>query len=179
MSEDMKQFEQRIRERLVIDETSPSGLKWNHLAGKKARGKQAGAVTHYGYWNVGVSENGVAKKFLAHRIIWFLAYGHWPDGEIDHVNGNRADNRLSNIREASHSENACNSKMRSNNSSGTKGVYFNKSVGKWQSQITVDGKHTYLGLFTDIADAKNAVMCAREKLHGIFANNGLHTRETK
>lgn len=170
----MKLFEQRIRESLAIDESSPTGLRWNHGYDHHVRGKAAGTRLKNGYWHICVSVNGVKRRFLAHRLAWFLAHGRWPEEDIDHINGDRSDNRIANLREASRSENLQNAAMRSDNTSGVKGVYFNKARGKWQAYIRLDGKQAYLGIFTELADASLAIHEAREKHHGTFANHGIH-----
>ena len=80
------------------------------------------------------------KMILAHRLAWFYIHGVWPKDLIDHINGNRADNRLQNLREASLSQNAANGKVRSTNSSGIAGVSWDKSKNGWVASITVDGR---------------------------------------
>lgn len=104
----------------------------------------------------------------AHRVAWTLFYGEWPSSEIDHVNGNRADNRISNLRSATPQQNACNRGMRSDNKSGVKGVSWFAASRKWKATIAASGRQHYLGLFHDIADAERAVLDARATLHGLF-----------
>jgi hypothetical protein len=170
---DLAAYEQKMRERLVIDETSQSGLRWNSHAAPQFIGKSAGKIDCCGYWQIGINVSGKQRLFFAHRVAWFLASGRWPKEDIDHINCNRADNRLSNLREASRSENRCNSTIGKNNSSGVKGVCFEKRNGKWRAQLKRYGKPIHLGYFTDIADAEKAVMSARKELHGEFANHGI------
>lgn len=171
-SSNLAAYEQRIRERLMIDETSPTGLRWNQSAHGKVKGQHAGVAHSNGYLQISIRANINRKFFFAHRVVWFLAHGRWPDGDIDHINGDRMDNRLVNLREASRSENLRNSAMLSSNTSGIKGVSFHKRAGKWQAQIRMDGKINHIGLFANIADAERAIRSAREKLHGEFANHG-------
>lgn len=172
----LAEYEQRIRERLVIDETSPSGLRWNQFAAAQARGLPAGRMDKYGYWKVNLRVGGKQKTFRAHRMVWFLSDGKWPSAEIDHINGDKKDNRIVNLREASRSENAQNQAMRSSNTSGMKGVDFDRVKGKWRARIRFSGRHILLGRFTNIADAERAVMIARDRLHGEFANHGIHRK---
>lgn len=168
----LAEYEQRIRERMVIDETSPSGVRWSQNAHLRVRGRPAGTLDSHGYWQFSVCVNGVGKILRAHRVIWLLAHGSWPKEDIDHINGDRADNRLVNLREASRSENNCNRAMRANNSSSVKGVCFHKGAGKWMAYIQSERNRIHLGLFANLADAECAVRVARERIHGKFANHG-------
>lgn len=96
--------------------------------------------------------------------------------DIDHMNGNGLDNRRANLRAATKSQNLSNTRISAANTSGVKGVCWHKGARRWTAQIgiTVGGKrkNVYLGLFDDIASASDAVMAARETLHGDFANHG-------
>lgn len=168
----MNLYEQRIRETLIIDETSPSGLRWNCHARKDFIGKPAGRMMDHGYFRVSVSVKGSARQFYAHRVVWFLANGKWPTDQIDHENGDRADNNLSNLREASCSKNAQNKTLQANNTSGIKGVSFDKPSGKWEARLKIDGKRIRLGYFVELSDAEHAIRAAREKHHGEFSNHG-------
>lgn len=96
---------------------------------------------------------------LAHRLIWKMVHGSEPH-EIDHINGNGLDNRLANLRAVDHGENLKNQRLRSNNSSGFNGVYWNKDCSRWQAYIRVNGRARNLGVFIDIEDAKAARMKA-------------------
>ena len=109
------------------------------------------------------------KLCLAHRLAWLYVHGEFPPDQIDHINGIKHDNRLSNLRPATHSENMRNQRIPSNNTSGYKGVRWHKPTGKWQAYIKVDGIQKHLGLFTDIADAVAAYAAASKKYHGEFS----------
>lgn len=75
-----------------------------------------------------------------HRLAWFYVHGRWPTADIDHINGNRDDNRLCNLREATRQQNIQNSKRRSDNRSGIKGVCWVESRGYWLASVkTPDG----------------------------------------
>jgi hypothetical protein len=93
------------------------------------------------------------KTHYAHRVIWAIVHGGWPVGEIDHINGVPADNRLGNLRRVFRDINARNVKMRSDNTSGYNGVYWHASTGKWAARISIDCVNKHLGLFNNIADA--------------------------
>ena len=107
----------------------------------------------------------------AHRVAWLLHYGEWPSGHIDHVNGNRLDNRILNLRDVVNAENARNAAMTSRNTSGVNGVYLHKQTGKWCAQISAFGKNVGLGLFTEKRDAVIARKAA-ERVLGYHPNHG-------
>lgn len=109
------------------------------------------------------------KLCMAHRVIWALVHGEWPNEDIDHINGDRSDNRLKNLRQASRSENNCNSGLRVDNTSGYRGVSFNKGYGKWEARIYADKKQHRLGYFDKPEDAHEAYRAASKKYHGEFS----------
>ena len=106
-------------------------------------------TTDRGY--ISVTINGV--RYRAHRIIWLL-YTGGPLGEIDHINGDRSDNRIANLRSVTHAENCKNAARRSDNSSTAIGVYFDSRRKKWAASISVDGVGKFLGRFDSIDEAK-------------------------
>ncbi len=135
---------------------------WNaRFSGKEA----LTATGTYGY-RVG---NVDYKLCAAHRVIWAMVHGYWPADDIDHVNGDRSDNRLANLREASRSENLCNRGMSPLNTSGHKGVYFHEKTQKWRAHIKKDGKFRFLGCFDALDDALAARSSSALRLHGDFA----------
>lgn len=111
-------------------------------------------------------------QYRVHRIAWLMYYGNLPSGHIDHINCNRLDNRISNIRACSCSENLMNVRIGRKNTSGVKGVTLHRRLNKWQAQLMAAGKSMYLGVFETIQEAENAVKTARQLHHGKFANNG-------
>lgn len=90
--------------------------------------------------------------------------------DVDHMNRNRLDNRRSNLRQASRSQNNINSKIAHTNTSGYKGVNFHKSTGKWRAYISQSGKQIYLGLFSTIDQAASARRNKAIELYGEFIN---------
>ena len=134
---------------------------WNaKYANKKAGGKDA-----EGY--IKIKAHG--KKVSAHRMAWAFVYGDWPKSEIDHINQDRSDNRISNLRMNVGSGNWRNTK-RCGGSSKFRGVYKAKGVGKWGSRIKVNGKTKHLGTFDNEKDAAMAYDAAAKKLHGAFCS---------
>lgn len=130
-------------------------------------GKEAGNLAVNGYRRICI----LHKSFPSHRVVWALAHGEWPSGAIDHINGDPADNRPSNLRIVNASENAKNCKMSEANTSGVTGVSWCKRRQKWIAGITSSGKQKKLGRF----DSKEDAIAARkhaEIVHGFHPNHG-------
>lgn len=108
-----------------------------------------------------------SKRLLVHRVAWVLMTGEWPMLFIDHKNGIKNDNRWLNLREANHSENAANSKLKSTNKSGFKGV-SQKVNGKWIAQIKKNGKTRHIGTFDNPLDASLAYKAKASSTHKEF-----------
>ena len=111
------------------------------------------------------------KNYLAHRLVWLYVYGKLPLGAIDHVNHIRNDNRLDNLRDVDSVSNSRNRSLGKNNVSGIIGVFWNSEQNRWQSQIKVDGKQIYLGIFSEFHEAVNVRKNA-EVLYGFHKNHG-------
>jgi hypothetical protein len=117
-------------------------------------------------------EIGVRKGiYKAHRLAWLYVYGRWPDGEIDHINGDGCDNRIANLREATPAENNYNRVRRIDNTSGIKGVSWNKRSGQWLVHVGFGGRIVHGGLFDTIEEAKAAREALANKLHGEFVRH--------
>ena len=106
----------------------------------------------------------------AHRVIWAISFGYWPT-LIDHINGNHADNRLSNLREVTRSENSRNASRRTDNKSGFTGVCWVERIGAWQANIRINGRPKFLGNFANIDEAV-AARKAAELQYGYHPNHG-------
>lgn len=108
---------------------------------------------------------------FAHRVVFALVNGRWPEGEIDHINGDAGDNRPFNLRDVTHRENLRNMKRSRANTSGATGVSFNKRLGKWMAHITVDGNARHLG-FYDQKEEAVAARAAASLSVGFHENHG-------
>lgn len=135
---------------------------WN----TKYAGKPACNVKHIN----GYREGCILKKaYKAHRLIWFYATGEWPD-KIDHINGNREDNRLINLRDVSNQENSKNQKLRKTNTTGVMGVYLRKN-GTFQASIYVNNRIKCLGTYKTLEKAAFVRKQAEIK-YGFHENHG-------
>jgi hypothetical protein len=135
------------------------------LIGKKAKlGAVVGHVGKRGYKYLSIYK----KKYYVHRVIWLMKYGSLPK-YIDHIDGNPLNNRIENLRACTLAENSCNAKTRSDNTSGTKGVYWFKPKQKWRARISLNKKDYHIGYFNTKEEAEIAVIAARTKIHQEFA----------
>lgn len=136
-------------------------------SGKVKVGDIAGTLKSHGYICVGINCN----RYRAHRLIFLMHKGYLPE-IIDHINGNKADNRIENLRAVTVAQNQYNRKTNADNTSGYKGVGWHKSNKKWEARIRLEGKPIHLGYFDNVEEADAVVRAAREELHGDFANHG-------
>lgn len=128
-------------------------------------GKEAGHRTANRYREL----NYRGKHYKVHRIIWLIENGKWPSRDLDHIDGNGLNNRISNLREATVIQNQANSKKRIDNSSGHKGVTWDKERGFWYARMRVNGRRVYLGSSTDYDVACSLYKDGMIKFHGEFA----------
>lgn len=133
----------------------------NDIAGK--------SNTAFGYGRIRVD----GHSYLSHRLAWKMFYGEDPQQgyDIDHINGNRCDNRITNLRLATRNENALNVPLRRNNTSEFRGVSFNKQTQKWEAYFTANGVKIHLGRHISKEDAINARLDA-EVNHDIYVHCG-------
>lgn len=145
---------------------SPKSGKFLRLVGrgKHHAGQIAGTYQSSGY--IQITIDGTA--FLAHRLAWFYVYEEWPD-EIDHVNGDRKDNRISNLRSCTRSQNMSNRPVRLDSKSRVKGVSFHKASRLWRAQITFNKKVIHIGSFKNKEDAGLAYRLKSIELKGKFS----------
>lgn len=144
-------------------------LFWKMTRGGVSIGEEAGWVDESsGYKRISIYG---ATKY-AHVVAWELFHGEIPNGQVDHINGDKTDNRIANLRECSPAQNAQNRKNRVDNKSGVKGASWNASRRKWCARVTVNKKVFFLGFFSNITDAEKEIAKFRDRHHGEFANHG-------
>lgn len=137
---------------------------WKEPGIKRMVGVVAGTERGNGYWSISVNKS----VRYAHRAAFAWVNGRWPKGQIDHINGNKKDNRIANLREATSQQNTANSKRRSDNTSGFKGVRKARLPGKWWAYIYVNGKDIYLGTYESPESAHQAYLKAAKIEFGEF-----------
>lgn len=154
---------------------------YSPLAGvfeKRVGGKRSGyrwvlagsVVDKSGYLSMSV----FGRRCAAHRLAWFYMHGEWPEFGLDHKDGDRLNNAISNLRLATAAQNSHNSQTPSHNTSGIKGVSFNRADKKWTAQVAVARRPILMRRFKTREEAADAVRTARVMAHGEFANHGIH-----
>jgi hypothetical protein len=142
-------------------------LIWKtQLAYRGKSGTIAGSKRNDGYFQVGINNT----DYLLHRLIYLYFHGVMPK-YIDHIDGSRNNNKIDNLRECTNQQNSFNSRISKNNTSGIKGVSWDKSRDKWQAKCTLNRKTIHLGRFDSIEQADLALRSWREQNHGQFARN--------
>jgi len=161
----------RLREIFDLDEdlgilkwrTRPVKTRSDKTWNTRFAGTVAGTLT-CGYRQVVIDY----RFYKVHRVIFAMTHGRWPEGEVDHKERDGLNNRAPMLRDATHAENQRNSKMRSNNRSGVKGVCWDARRQKWMAYIDAD-KRIYLGRFDQKAAATAVADAARDEYHAEFA----------
>lgn len=144
------------------------GLLYHKTAktGNAKVGDLSGGINSNGYMVVRVK----GKRRLTHRVIFLMHKGFLPK-YIDHIDNDKLNNKIENLRSATFSQNQCNKPRSKNNTSGEKGVNWHKTDKVWSARISIKGRRIYLGGYKEFKDAKAAVVAKRKELHGDFANN--------
>lgn len=153
---------ERVRELFDYDPETGE-LRWKVARRDSWQGRAAGTLKNNGYRYVKIDR----RAYRAHRLVWLHWYGVWPEDQIDHTNGNRQDNRLSNLRSAAQSENQQNQRRASSNnrSTGLLGVSRPSGRSKYQAWIMAQGRNRYLGTFGTPEEAHAAYLAAKRQLH--------------
>ncbi len=140
--------------RQILDYNPETGdFVWKKtLSSKNLNGKNAGKINSHGYRSIKINR----KDYLAHRLAWLFIYDGWPPQFIDHINGNRLDNRICNLRNATYSV---------NNRNRTKAKGFQKVGNKFRARIVIDDRTIHLGMFETEKEANFAYLSAKNKFH--------------
>lgn len=152
-----------LKEQLKYDKDT-GDFYWIERKRGRPTDRPAGTRDRYGYRFLAI--DGI--RYLEHRLAWFYSYGVWPKEYIDHINGKPSDNRLCNLREATHAENMRNTKARKISSSGIKGVYRSKWNGLWYVSVRKDGVLYEDGPFETPQEAYITHSKLSKKLFGEF-----------
>ncbi|WP_394475034.1 HNH endonuclease signature motif containing protein [Ralstonia mannitolilytica] len=126
------------------------------------KGAIVGSSDLYGYKTVRIAN----ASYKLHRLAWLYMHGEWPNGDVDHINGNRSDNRFCNLRAVSRQVNLqnCRKAASHNRSTGVLGVYP-ASRGKYSAALSINNKKKHLGTFNSIEEAHQAYLKAKRQLH--------------
>ena len=160
---------ERLRELLHYD--SDTGVfRWATSRGRKyCGGEVAGSPCGKGYLQIRVDN----RLYKAHRLAWLHVKGAWPSNQIDHIDGNKSNNAIANLREANHSQNGQNKRrVRPDSKSGIMGVTWVQSREKWRAYIRIEGKLKQLGYFDSKERAGAAYLEAKAKLHPFYVSRG-------
>jgi len=156
---------------ILVYEPDTGLLRWKVHRPKSPRypGDIAGCVTEpRGEVTVGIGSP-PGNLYKATHIIWLIVKGEWPEHQIDHEDTNASNNRWTNLRPATHTQNQYNRTKLKNNTSGFKGVSLHRPSGKWFAMIRVDGAQNFLGAFDTAEEAGEAYRQAALKWHKEFA----------
>ena len=156
-----------LRERVIeLFEYDPdTGVFKNRISRGRAKAEaRAGSETGHGYRKIVVDY----KKHYEHHLAWLIVHGVWPEGEMDHADGNRSNNAIGNLRLATRSQNRFNSCW-ATGQSGLRGAYLDKRIQKWYSKIEVDGRVVWLGHYKTSAEAHAAYCRAVDEFAGEYA----------
>ena len=140
---------QKIVKKLFTYDSISGNLIWKITTRNTKQGDCAGCRNTQGYIVIRFK----GKNYYAHRLIWLLCKGYFPENSIDHINRDPSDNRLDNLREVSHQCNMRNVATRKNSVSGVRGVYWFKRTNKWQSAIRINNTNYHLGYYSNLDEA--------------------------
>ena len=161
-----------VRE-LLIYNPKTGNFRWRRKKDGRKRhtarwaGKSAGCVRPDGYASISIN----GHRYFSHRLAWFLVHGEWPPEWINHIDGDRANNRIDNLRLATRQESLRNRKQHKNNTTGVTGVHWHKRYKKFLGRVKVDGKIIHLGTFDTIEEAAAARAAAETEHFGEFRRN--------
>lgn len=151
----------QLLEKLSYDPSSGIFL-WKQTRSSTRIGARAGSVDFYGRRLISIQK----RQYFEHRLAWFYVHGVFPAKDIDHINGDHSDNRINNLRLATHAENMQNHRRaRSDSATGVAGVTRRKNRKSWYAEIRLNGAKKYIGSFETKEDAHKAYLKAKRELH--------------
>lgn len=160
----------QLKSRLHYDIES-GVFRWRNLIGSSNRKPWdiAGSPHNKGYTSIRI----FGKKYMAHRLAWLYVYGELPASDLDHIDGVKTNNAISNLRKVTNAQNHWNVGMRSTNKSGVKGVHWHKGIGRWVATFKANGVQNFVGSFDSISDAESEISKARKNIHGEYARHAV------
>ncbi len=159
----------QVRKRQILIKELNSFCKYNPETGELISIKRRPYTHEIVGQSLGTLNNGYLMIYIKgihyynHRLAWLLNYKVWPTNEIDHIDGNRANNKLSNLRDVTVNINQQNTKLNKRNKSGVTGVIWNWEASKWKARIGINNKDIHLGFYEDFLDAVDARLVAEKK----------------
>ena len=152
----------------ILDYDLDTGIfTWKINKAKRTNIGDIAGWSDNGYREIEIND----KKYKAHRLAWLYVYGEMPKKLIDHVDGNRSNNKISNLREATYQTNNENYKTPKTNKSGVKNVSWYKNINKWVVSISIRKTKKTVGYYDDLELAELVAVEARNKYRGEFANH--------
>jgi hypothetical protein len=144
------------------------GVLYNKVARSThaVQGKRSGSLSNCGYYRISIN----SQKYLEHRIVYYMVHGECPE-YLDHIDGNKQNNQIENLRPTTVAQNMCNTGNRADNTSGVKGVSWSKVKSKWTARVQLHGK-VKCGYFDDKQMAVGFVKTLREQYHDKYTNHG-------
>lgn len=153
----------RLRELLSYDHNT-GVMTWKVDRSNFRAGAVAGTPDRKGYLRFQLDK----KRYSVHRVAYAIYTGEWPSGQIDHIDGDPANNRIANLRVATGNQNMWNRRKPAANTSGYKGVSFRKDLRRYQAYVAAHGKMRHIGYFDTAEEASAAYRAAAQRLHGEF-----------
>ena len=150
----------------LLDYDAETGVVTRFVKSSNSQ-KEVGSMSGSGYRRIRVTLSGIKRDLLAHRLAWFITHGELPN-VIDHIDRDKLNNAIKNLRRCSQSENQMNRGKQENNKSGYKGVYWCKKENKYKAQIGHKRKKYYLGSFDCPKEASKAYEAKAKEIHGEF-----------
>ena len=164
-----KEYYERAAEILRYEPETGKLIRRVTTSSRAKEGDEAGTIDDLGYRRVQISLDGKRKLFRLHQIVWFIHHNNIPK-MLDHIDGDRLNNRIENLRLATHQQNNRNRSSNRNSSSKYLGVSWNNYRKKWEARIRINRKSKCLGYFDDEIEAAKVYDAAARHHHGEFAN---------
>lgn len=157
----MPEITQEYVQQLIEYDPRTGVAHWKVDKGTARKGDKIQSISTKGYYRISIDR----RRISLHRVIWLYVYGTLPDLSVDHINRNKTDNRIVNLRLATNRQQHQNKSAQKNNTSGYVGVTWNKHAAKWVAQIWDAGVAHYLGVFDSKEGAAQAYAEAKSQMH--------------